>query len=605
MTGAPNIISGNDNRGILIQGVNATGNKVQGNYIGTDVDGTTDLGNAWQGVEIWSPSNVVGGSIEATRNVISGNHNRGVLILGAAQGGNALQGNYIGTDYKGTSGLGNAWQGVQVIDSPGNTIGGETFSTGNVISSNGIDGITIVGANATKNLVEANRIGTDKSGTHPLGNHFAGVAIFDGASKNTIGGTAAGAGNVVSANGNKGFYIAGGGTTGNLVQRNLIGTDASGTIDLGNAVDGITILDGAHDNIVGGSVGGAGNVIAANALAGIALLNSPGNRVQGNFIGTNSANQADIGNHTYGVLVQDSSGSTIGGTVDDARNVISNNGIDGVTIIGARSTGNLVVKNFIGTDVGGTHALGNHYAGVAIFNGASKNTIGGVSGSVGNVISGNRNKGVYIANGGTTGNVLLGNYIGTDRTAMLDVGNASDGVTVTDGASGNFIGSTFMGAGNTIAHSTGRGVGVDSGTNNSILSNAIFANAGLGIDLGNDGVTTNDTGDGDAGANNLQNFPVVQSVRTGQFGTIIQGMLNGTPNASILIQFFVSAATDPTGFGEGEALIATTFVSTDRSGNTTYSVLSPSTVPIGRFITATATDPLREYLGVLGVSSCL
>jgi hypothetical protein len=118
-----------------------------------------------------------------------------------------------------------------------------------------------------------------------------------------------------------------------------------------------------------------------------------------------------------------------------------------------------------------------------------------------------------------------------------------------------------------------------------IFGNAIFSNAGLGIDLGFNGVTPNDVGDGDTGPNNLQNSPVLTSVTASS----VEGTLNSTPNTSFGVQFFASTACDPSGSGEGRTLIQSAVVGTDPSGNASFGV--SLTVPPGRVVTATATDP--------------
>jgi len=125
-----------------------------------------------------------------------------------------------------------------------------------------------------------------------------------------------------------------------------------------------------------------------------------------------------------------------------------------------------------------------------------------------------------------------------------------------------------------------------------MLSNSIHSNAGLGIDLGDDGVTPNDLGDFDSGANNFQNFPVLTSAISGS--TSIEGTLNSTVNTTFRLEFFSNIACDPSGNGEGESFLGSTDVTTDGNGDVMFMATFPVTVPVGQFITATATDPNND-----------
>src|SRR5262249_50389678 len=148
----------------------------------------------------------------------------------------------------------------------GNMIGGTTAAARNVISGNRDFGVDFFafGPGATGNFVQGNFIGTDATGAAPLGNGGAGVILTSGAAGNTIAGTAAGAGNVIAGNHADGVRIAAPGTTGNLVQGNTIGTDAAGALDLGNASSGVVVDAGVAGNTIGGTAQGAGNIIAFN-----------------------------------------------------------------------------------------------------------------------------------------------------------------------------------------------------------------------------------------------------------------------------------------------------------------------------------------------------
>lgn len=245
--------------------------------------------------------------------------------------------------------------------------------------------------------------------------------------------------------------------------------------------------------------------------------------------------------------------------------------------------------NFIGTDVTGTADLGNSGSGIRLD--APNNIVGGRTPEARNIISGNES-GMRIEG---EGNLVQGNFIGTDVTGTADLGNFGYGVLLAD-VDDTTIGGAMDGAGNVIAFNGYAGVTVSGtsnavfGTSNAILSNSIFANTDLGIDLKPDGVTPNDPGDSDAGANNLQNFPVLTSATT-DGSTIIEGMLNSTPNTEFNLEFFSNSACDPSGQGEGETLLGSTDVATDVSGDVSFAVTFPVTVPPGEFISATATDP--------------
>jgi titin len=503
-----------------------------------------------------------------------------------AAGGNVIAGNYIGTDVSGTTALGNT-TGVVINAAANNTIGGVTAGARNVISSNNSFGIRISTGNAG-NLVQGNYIGTDVSGTADLGNTFSGVLI-DRAGNNTIGGATAGARNVVSGHDQYGVFIADELSTGNLVQGNYVGTDVNGTVALSNTLNGV-IISGAN-NTIGGTTADARNVISGNGNGiVISLTSATGNLVQGNYIGTDVSGVADLGNTLSGVSIGNSANNTIGGTAAGARNVISGNNSHGIGI-STGATGNQVQGNYIGTDVNGTAAIGNNADGVIIL-ATANNTIGGTAASARNVISGNNVNGIEIGGSGATGNLVQGNYIGTDVNSSAALGNSQHGILISFGARSNTIGGTASGAGNVIAFNGGAGVFVESSvsdgivsTSNAILSNSIHSNPRLGIDLGVNGITANDACDPDIGANNLQNFPVLTSAST----TSIEGTINSTANTTLTLQFFANTSCDSAGNGEGQTFIGSTTVTTDDNCNASFAF--PSSLSPGQVITATATDP--------------
>jgi Calx-beta domain/SdrD B-like domain len=610
--------------GIAIDG--GSNNSIAGNYLGTDASGTQALGNGNFGVALFNGAkfNHVGTNGDGVGdagegNVISGNLWSGVGVVGTGTDSNTVAGNYIGTNASGTTTLGNGNNGVAIYGrAKSNRIGTDGNGTAdaaerNVIAGNTWEGVSIANPGTSGNLVAGNYIGTNPQGAAAIGNHLRGIAIFDRATGNRIGtdgnGTADDAErNVVSGNALDGVLITDSGTTGNVVAGNYIGLNAQGTGTVGNGAHGVAIVGAASSNRVGTDGSGSfdvneRNVIAGNGFDGV-LLEGTGvtnNVVSGNYIGTDKTGSVALGGNHFGVKINAGAatnrvGTNGDGIADDAeRNVLSGNLWDGVFIGGTGSDSNVVAGNYIGVSADGTKALGNNF-GVRIDAGARFNRIGTdplrpANSAERNVISGNRNDGVLLIAATTASNSVAGNFIGTDATGTATLGNAWSGVSIDDGASDNTIGGWGVSTGNTIAYNGIDGVAVLSGTGNAILADSIFANGQLGIDLGAGGVTPNDPGDGDAGANNLQNFPVLTSAGVPNGSTTIRGTLDSTPNTNFRVEFFDSAAGDPSGYGEGQTFLGAMTVTTDASGSGTFMVSFPVAVPGGYVVTATATDP--------------
>ena len=282
----------------------------------------------------------------------------------------------------------------------------------------------------------------------------------------------------------------------------------------------------------------------------------------------------------------------------------------GITLIGG--TGHRIEGNFIGTDPAGTLYKDNGN-GVFVIGDADNSTIGGTTPEARNLISGNVGDGVDIS-GTTSGNKVQGNLIGTNKDGTStpnNLGNGGTGVYI-NGASNNTVGDSdptdgATNAANTLAFNANYGVRVGSSipnTGNRILSNSIFSNLRIGIQLvapsGTDDanfVTPNDPKDPDTGPNRQQNYPLLSTATTVPTGTSIQGTLNSTPSTrkqkkTFIIQFFSSPAADaPSGYGEGQTYLGQVQVTTDRQGNTgTFGFAPFQKVPVGQFITATATN---------------
>jgi len=364
----------------------------------------------------------------------------------------------------------------------------------------------------------------------------------------------------------------------------------------GQITGGIALL-----TVVSGNTAIRGLVINnLSGFAGIRLQSGGNNRIEGN----------DILNGFDGVQIEQSAQNIIGGTTVAASNIMSGNFDAGVVISGALSTGNQILGNYIGTEDTGVRSVANG-VGISI-DLAVNNIIGGTTTTARNLISGNFEEGIEVIGNqripslaeAADGNVIQGNYIGVDATGTAALGNGVlseggyPGITLS-GASNTTIGGTVAGAGNVIANNGDDGVsipprgtfpGSEASLNNAILGNSIFNNSSLGIDLEASGVTTNDPGDGDAGSNNVQNYPILTAALTRPTGTTITGTLNSTASSTFTIEFFSNAACDSSGNGEGETFIARTTVSTNAAGVANFSFVAPTSIAAGRLVTATATD---------------
>jgi len=295
---------GSGGGGILIE--SGSDNMVSGCFLGTDAAGLIAKPNEF-GVEIAQsevlpfplPSRTtIGGTSPSQRNLISGNASTGILI-GVGASDTVVAGNYIGTDVTGNASLANP-TGIGLTISFGNTIGGSTAGSGNLISGNSGSGILIF---STQAVIQGNRIGTNSTGSSPVPNG-TGVQIQVGIPDILVGGDVPGAGNLISGNSFYGVRMFR--PSGARVVGNRIGTDASGANALGNARDGVLIVSGS--SAAGGSGSVSGNVIAFNAGAGVAVGSnasegSSGNRISGNSIHENGGLGIDLGSD--GVTVND------------------------------------------------------------------------------------------------------------------------------------------------------------------------------------------------------------------------------------------------------------------------------------------------------------
>ena len=597
-TGAGNLISGNSFVGVWLASGND--NLVQGNFIGTDASGTQKLGNGY-GVEIagGASGNTIGGTVFGAANVIAANSGEGIYLTDAGTSNNLIEGNFIGTNASGATGLGNGEDGVDIVDSAsGNTIGGVAGVTGNVIADNGGPGVVITDAGTSNNLVLGNvihgnavtgvsilfrhgehdrRHGLRRSQRHHLQQRRGHLHLRLGdigqpgpgqfhrdrrlwllrpgqpgrwdrhcgrRRGNTIGGASSGTADVITANSGEGIFISGSGTSGNLVQGNFIGTDAYGYYGPGNLGDGVEIVDGASGNTIGGASTGpptsspptaarassspargrpgtwsraissgptpmATTARATWATAWRSLMAPAGTRLAGPPPAppTSSPATAAPGSTsptrerrtTWSRAISSARMPTVLTTwataemawtslaapaatpseaLPPAPPTSSPATAAGIDITGPGTSNNLVQGNFIGAIAYNYYSQGNLGDGIGIVAGASGNTIGGASPGAANVIAGNGGVGINISDPGTSNNVVEGNDIGTNAYGFGGPSNLGGGVDIVAGAVGNTIGGTAPGAGNSITASGGSEIVIsDAGTSNNLVEgNLILGN---------------------------------------------------------------------------------------------------------------------------------
>jgi len=580
-----NVISGNGGNGIELSG--ASNNQIAQNYIGTDFTGMIDLGNQGSGVVITNGSNgnMLGGTVSggndptggdivmpALGNVISGNNIDGVQITGKATG-NQLSGNFIGTDATGDAALGNTHDGVVIFQANGNSLIGCSFTESpfvyyNVISGNGGNGLWINNANNT--TVQGNFFGLGANNSSAVGNGMNGVVVAGTSAHTTLGGPIP-LGNVVSANVLNGLVLQD--KASYFVSYNTFAGVAAfedtPNSAYGNGEDGVLITSTGGHNLFRTCV------ISQNHLNGIHITGSAqGVDIVGIIAGLDWNGFTNMGNHRDGVLVDGSAHDIVIGGPQPTFNVIPLNAFSGNGWYGVDVEGNAhnvaINHSVIGTDVTGTHAIGNAY-GVVIGGNTSHVSIGSTDSNLPTVISGNNASGVMIQSGHN--DTIVGTKIGTDISGQHAMGNGAAGIYIVN-SSNNMIGGKGADTGNIIANNNSQGVLVQQGTGNGILQNSIYGNGDGGILL-------------NSGANNNQAAPVITSVRTTSQAVQIGGTLTSTPNKTFTLEFFASSTND----GSGQQYLGTTTVKTNKNGVGIFTFFGPVPSIVGTtYFTATATS---------------
>jgi hypothetical protein len=437
-------------------------------------------------------------------------------------------------------------------------------------------GIQVSGANAQNNTISGNYIGCNYNATDTLGNTI-GVYLLGGPHNNTIGGNSYTLRNIISGNNYAGIRVIN--SNNNFIKGNFVGLNRTGNDSLRN-FDGISIEGTSKYNLIGGYTSAERNYVAGNRAYGIPVfgIGCNYNIIAGNYIGTDTTGSFAIQN-TYGVLFDDgASYNTLGGRIPGAGNLLSGNSGYGVFLYNMGTQKDTVVGNLIGTDYTGTNAIPNAN-GIVIDGPSFLHTIEN------NVISGNLQMGISIHIAGTDSNIVINNKIGTDISGSFALGNQLDGIRIGEGPQHNIIGQP--GKGNIIANNGGNGITIMTAAElyNSISSNSIYNNTGMGIDLFPAGPTANDAGDGDTGPNNLMNYPTIVSFvnYSGNNWAVAGTLDNNTPNGCKIELF--KAEINGSGNAQGKVFLGSCLA--NASGNWTDTV---SGLTLADNIIATTTD---------------
>ena len=601
--GAGNVLAFDLGCGILLNTANGT--VVQGNLVGTDVTGTVGLGGPGTGIcNRGGAVNTIGGTTAETRNVIA-DLGDGLLFSDAlwlgpvpySPRGNAVIGNYIGTDVGGSGRLGHQRHGIALESGYDNAI-----ENGNVICANAESGVWI-GPEAWENRVIENRIGIDLGGAADPGN---GHGVIVEGKYNVI------ESNVISGNEGHGILMN---TPDVPAIDTIVNTDLPQTVPdpggigaflefFGDArvidVDVQIDVDHTWDSDLtfylvspdltqveltssngGDGDGYDGTIFDDEATRSITEGTAP-------FSGSYRPEQplaAFDGTPAQGwwwLWVYD----LVAGDVGILRDA-------SLTLTTVANQGNEIRANTIGLDEAALVAVPNLGAGIHV-----EGTGNGIEN---NYLAGNFGPGLEIIGQSAVGNVLAANTIGFPDFTFPDegIGNGGDGVIIDAGPFGAPVGNRIgvEGDGNAIYYNSGNGVRVAAGSSTSIRENNITQNGGLGIDLGPLGVTHNDPFDADGGPNGLQNFPVITSVAVGPTETVVEGILESTPDQVFIIDLH-SWGTDPSGYGEG-SWIASQAVTTAPTGEAPFAFVVPGTE---MYLTATATGPdgsTSEFSGAM------
>lgn len=407
--------------------------------------------------------------------------------------------------------------------------------------------------------------------------NYNGIELLSGAHENLVGGADPAERNLVSGNEHIGIRISD--AHRNAVLGNFVGVDRTGTRAVPN-YDGICVEGSARGNLVGGPKPGERNLFSGNVAYGVDLfgVGVQENLVRGNFIGTDITGTKAVPN-TYGVLFDDrSSRNVVGGTNAGEWNLISGNTAFGAYFYNNGTCSNVVQGNRIGTDVSGTFALPNE-TGVHIDGGTFRNLVDQ------NLISGNIVAGVTIFALYTDNNIIIRNRIGTDLTGKRPLGNGADGVRIAFGPKNNLIGGSPTTA-NIIAYNGKNGVSIESdgAVGNRISCNSIHGNTNLGIDLFPEGPNPRHHAQRKTGPNAGINAPLITGAKLEGGQCTISGTVDLPQPRDATVEVFLADASIPLR-PQGKEYVGS--IHPDPAGR--WKLKSNSIKP-GSAVTATVTD---------------
>jgi hypothetical protein len=601
-----NLISGNTGYGMDVSSLNGTNREqvIQGNRIGTTVDGTGPLPNGkagihlenttqnWIGVRLVDDGNTI--RLEGAGNLISGNTEAGIH-LGELADENFVWGNAIGTAANGLESLSNGEEGILIEAGNRNQVGDATRSEAwNTISGNLSAGVRVKGLDpllAVDNVISGNRIGTNRLTNAALDNAH-GVIVEGGATGTEIGTPlfiGEGPANVISGNAFDGLHLlAEAGPS--LIRNNYIGTDMSGTVSIPNERHGINLLGASQQMIGGKNEAGkrAGNLVSRQSVGEILLGNANNNTLLGNIVGLAAdpkdtlTTPPDSTQAYFGVWVYRGQNNAIGDGTTEGANTFGD--ID----IGLRISGDIAADNQVQGNYFGITTVGSYTRGCRV----------GISTTGANtLIQGNRfgdgdEVDIGLQHASVAGSQILGNRL--NESPSGDYAASKVGIYVDEGSS-IIIGGAATSEHNQIARRREHGIVVQGDSSqgidirgNEIHDNGLPGQTGLGIDLGYDGVDTTDPYDTDTGPNTRLNAPVLLAA-TGSFtnGRILYA-LPGHLTGDRILRLYTNYNADNSGYGEGQSYIGEVTLSAG-NGNAQWLTL-PFAVPGYTRLSATATD---------------